>query len=214
MPMLRAIPVLLLIFLAWGLPAQDSLYDNRVCVKVAPLAIFDIYSGMSPRAGVEFKLKSNHALYHEAGTYIPYANGMHNNVGVLTKLEYKLYIHEYDVTSGNYVSVELFYKHQTYGTYDSIRVQPFYSKNYRVEKDVGCFTLKYGDLKVYKRGMVVDMFIGIGLRYKSIRNSLTGEENDHIQPAGDYGFNISKNKAGNRFSPNFDIGIKIGYSFK
>jgi hypothetical protein len=63
-----------------------------LCVKIAPLAILDIYNGMSPRIGIEYKLKHNYALYNEIGTYFPNPNGMHNNRGILGKLEFKWYV--------------------------------------------------------------------------------------------------------------------------
>jgi len=210
----KRIAVSLLFFLTGSLMAQNILYDSKLCVKIAPLAILDVYSGMSPRAGVEFKLKTKHALYTEIGSYLPYVNSMHRNLGALTKLEYKYYLNKNGQTSGNYFSAELLYKHQSYGTSDSILIQPFYSKDYHVDKDVGCFTIKFGEMKVYKRHLVVDSFVGLGIRYTSIRNSLTNEENKYMQRGGGYGFNIFRNGAQNQLIPNVDLGIKIGYRFK
>lgn len=166
---------------------------------------------MSPRLGVEYKLKNNYALYNEIGTYFPSPNGMHQNKGFLVKTEFKRYFNHNRLTSGNYLSAELFYKHQNYFTNDTISGL---FKNYQVIKDVGCFTVKYGILRVLKYNIVIDYFFGVGLRYKVASSSLTDEENRTIVPNGDYHINVLLNKAGTFILPNFDAGIKIGYRVK
>lgn len=188
--------------------------DNRLCVKIAPLAILDIYSGMSPRVGIEYKLKNNWALYHELGTYMPYVNSMQNNRGGLIKTELKMYLNNSGFTSGQYFSAELFYKHQSYGTYDSIYGPARYNKDYQVSKNVACFTIKYGFLQIFESNLLIDAFVGLGVRQKYIANTLTFDENLHIKSSDSYGTNIAKNKAGTFTYLNFDAGIKIGYRFK
>jgi hypothetical protein len=115
----------------------------------------------------------------------------------------------------SYISIELFYKHQSYGILDSIKGTPKnYLKQFWVTKDVGCFTLKYGSLKCYKHHFIVDKFIGIGLRQKNASSSLSNIENDNIKPSGDYSLNIFANRAGVLTFINIDIGIKIGYCLR
>ena len=169
----------------------------------------------SPRVGIEYKLQNNISLYNEIGTYIPNANGMRNNRGYLTKFEVKLYLNKSGLTLGHYISAEAFFKHQSYYTYDTILLPSAnYLKDYFVAKNVGCFTIKYGFLKCYKYRVLVDYFVGIGIRPKYIKSSLSDYENNNIKPEGDYHTNILKNQSGVFITPNFDIGIKIGYSFK
>ena len=188
--------------------------DIKVCIKIAPLALYDIYSGMSPRIGVEYKLKKTFALYNEIGTYISGPNSMQNNKGILTKIEFKKYLNRNNLNSGTYLSAELFYKHQSFRMIDSISVTTKYEKEFNVTKDVGCFTIKYGKLFVFKYNFIVDAFAGFGLRYKVSRSTLTEEENKHFIPNGDYGFNVPVNEAGRYFYPNIDLGVKIGFSVK
>lgn len=188
--------------------------DNKICVKIAPLAFLDIYSGMSPRIGIEYKVKKTFAIYNEIGTYISGPNSMQNNKGILTKVEFKKYFNHDDFTSGNYISAELFYKHQSFRMIDSIYVNTKYEKEFNVTKDVGCVTIKYGKLSVFKYHFIVDAFVGLGLRYKVSKSTLTEEENKHIVPIGDYHLNIPVSEAGTFFYPNLDLGVKIGYSIK
>lgn len=207
--------ILIYISVSFNVVAQSAtINDNKLCLKLAPLSVFDIYSGMSIRAGLEYKIKNNFALYNEIGSYVPNANAMHDNYGYLIKLEGKIYLNKSNLTLGQYLSTEVFFKHQSYYTYDTISYLKNYLKNYYVDKNVGCLTIKYGFLKSYKYRILVDYFIGIGIRFKNITSTLTAYENSHIKSDGDYSLNILKNRAGNFITPNFDVGIKIGYSFK
>ncbi|MES2763027.1 MAG: hypothetical protein V4677_12515 [Bacteroidota bacterium] len=212
--MTRTLFLLTFIFILRQANCQDSLSDNRICVKIAPLSILDIYSGTSARIGLEYKLKKNFALYNEIGTYFPFANGMHMNYGALVKIELKMYLNNFWLSSGPYLSAELFYKHQSYYTYDSIYSNTKYNKDYYVKKDIACLTIKYGFLKVLKYNIVIDGFVGLGVRQRFITNTLTSDENEHIKGEGDYNINVAKNQAGNFTYLNFDAGVKIGYRFK
>ena len=198
---------------------KDTEIDNRICIKIAPLALLDIYSGMSPRIGIEYKIKNNLALYNEIGTYIPNVNSMINNYGFLTKNEFKIYLNNFKYTTGPYLSAELFYKYQSYGTYDSIKLMSNkYLKNYNVTKNVTCFTLKTGIFGVFDNGFLLDAFIGFGIRNRNISSTLTKDENENIQQErtsdGYSNTNILINKAGVFNVLNFDMGIKIGYRIK
>lgn len=194
---------------------QGAIIDNKLALKIAPLSILDIYGGSSTRIGVEYKLKNNYSLYNEIGTYFPYANGMHNNRGFLTKIEFKAYLNKQGLTINKYISAELFYKQQSYYTYDSIATSTnTYIKDYFVSKKVGCFTVKYGMLTIYKSRFVLDGFIGIGVRYKIAENTLNNNENKNIVSEGSYQTNILKNKSGTFTDLNFDMGLKIGYRLK
>lgn len=207
--------LLLFLFFAKIAFGQDSLNDNKLCLKVAPLAIFDIYNGMAPRVGIEYKLIHNYSLYHEIGTYIPNVNSMNSNQGIILRTEFKRYLNRSSVSSGNYLSIELFYKYQQYNTNDSIRSAINYTRDYSVFKSVGCFNVKYGSMKIYKFNMIVEYFISLGLRYKVTRSNLSQQENDNLVSTDDsYNINLLVNRAGTFLFPNVDAGIKIGYKLK
>lgn len=193
----------------------DSLVEPHVCIKVAPISLLGIYTGPSVRGGIDFKIKDNWAIYHEYGYFL-------GNRGFITKLEFKCYLSDEPKHSfGNYVSVELSYKYQNYNTSDSItkvdsgnNFITTYDKAYTVTKHVECLTIKFGNMHVYRAGIVLDAFIGAGIRVKQAQNTLTGEENEHIQHSSDYGPNVFTNEAGFKVYPNIDMGVKIGYRIK
>jgi hypothetical protein len=184
----------------------DSIANSRICLKFAPLSLLGIYTGPSVRLGVEYKIKNNWSLYNEFGYFL-------GNRGIITKLELKKYLDE-DRNVGLYISGELSYKYQAYDTDDSIQIKPFYNKEYSVTKNVECLTIKFGKLKVKKLGIIVDSFVGAGIRFKQATNTLDENEKSKIKSSSDYGPNIFTNESGFRVYPNIDFGIKIGYRIK
>ena len=193
--------------LFWLIP--DSTIDSKICVKVAPLSLLGIYTGPAIKAGLEYKVRNNLSLYNELGFYFLYGSG------VSVKLEVKKYF-ETNKNVGNYLSAELHYKYQAYDASDTIRVgvsgQP-YNRDYQVSKHVECLTFKYGNMTAYKFGLVLDAFVGLGIRFRQGQNTLTSVENDNIKSSSDYGPNVLENRAGFFVFPNFDLGVKIGYRF-
>ena len=195
---------------AWLIP--DYEIDSKICLKFSPLSFIDIYNGSTARIGVEYKLRNNYSLYNEIGTFIPTGN---KNSGILTRCEFKWYFNSNDKINGQYVSLELFYKNQSYNTTDSIRSAINYSQNYSVSKDVGCLTIKYGFMQVCKFRFVIDGYIGLGVRGKIVSSSLTNDQNNNLMSSDDsYNINLLINKAGTFIRPNVDIGFKIGYRIK
>jgi hypothetical protein len=182
-------------------------------IKVAPLALIGPYEGTSLRIGMEYPIKARWSGYTELIHYF-------YNTGDGIKMEFKHYLPGFSQedkhsSSRDYVSIELFYKRQCYSTYDSIFMpNERYRKNYNVNKSVECLTAKYGIQNVYRCGITIDFFMGLGIRVKQARNTLTKAENDNIEHWGDYGTNRIVNRAGNFVYPNFDIGLKIGFGFK
>lgn len=187
---------------------------TRFIIKAAPLAILNGYDGPSARIGIEYKLNNEWNLYNEAGYFFIHT-------GALAKVEFKkylsgMYADSKFMSSREYVSFEFFYKRQEYRTGDSIYVAngPNYYKDFNVKKSVECFTIKYGNLFVYKGGLTVDFFIGAGIRFRQGCNTLSEEENYNIKSSSDYGPNIFTNFGCRSVFPNVDIGVKIGFGVK
>ena len=185
--------------------------DSKFCLKFAPLSLLPFYTGSSIRLGAEYKLKDTWSFYNELGYFI-------DNTGGIIKFELKHYLEDLHRNAGTYVSAELTYKYQHYQTTDSVNPEnlPYtkYEKNYAVTKHVECLTIKFGTMKVFRCGILIDGFVGLGIRFKQATNGLTSEENKNIVHSSDYGPNVFTNQAGIKIYPNIDLGVKIGYSFK
>jgi hypothetical protein len=188
------------------------IYWNRICIKTAPFAFIDVYNGSSPRIGMEFRSKSSvYAIYNEIGTYFRNSKEKSNIEGFLVKCELKKYIKKF---TNKFFSIEFFYKHQSYDTFDSIEIQPYYLKYYHVSKNVYCLTFKYGSTQMGNNRFIGEAFVGIGIRYKLTKSTLTHDENNYIMPSVWHPRNIMINQAGHFLYPNIDLGIKIGYCIK
>lgn len=194
--------------------SPKTVVDSKFCIKLAPLTLLGNYNGPSVRLGAEYKLKDTWSLHNELGYFI-------GNTGAITKIELKHYLDYLDKNVGIYLSAELAYKYQHYQTTDTIAIMnqtnlqiTKYEKDYFVTKHVECLTIKFGYLKVYKLGIVLDIFGGAGIRVKQAKNTLTSDENKNIKHSSDYGPNVFTNEAGNKIYPNIDLGVKIGYRIK
>jgi hypothetical protein len=184
--------------------SDSSFVDNKFCVKIPPLALIGSFSGSALRVDLEKKMLSHNALCFELGTFLPLTNrSLTNNRGVITRLEWKYYC-----------SVEFFYKNQSYNTHDSIKSTPNYYNGYAVAKIVACLNIKYGYLDVYKKGFIMEVFVGVGVRVKDSNSTLSVIENNNIVPLGDVAGNIFANKSGRFIYPNVDVGFKIGFKAK
>ncbi len=223
-PIMRILIIFLLGLISTiSLGQNQSNENSEISIKIDPLAFLPPYSGPSARIGIEYKIKENWSLFNEIGYYLPLKNEEYapkNTNGYTAKIELKHYFAKVNKTSGEYVSAELFYKYHSYDISDSISIydppnsRVYYKENYSVSKNVEAFTIKYGEMKVYSFGLVIDYYVGLGIRLKQSKNSLTNEENENIDSSSDYGPNIFTNQAGNFIYPNFSLGIKIGYRIK
>jgi hypothetical protein len=202
---------ILFFILAKAIHAQHE--DNEIGIKICPLALLDPWNHSTVKMGMEFKVSGNSAVYGEMGTYITSYAGKRDK-GLLADIEFKHYLNDDFYTSGKYISLELFYKNQTYRTSDSIAIYPHYEKIYDVHKSVECCTFKFGGMKVFECEFIAEAFFGLGIRIKNATSTLTVYENQHIQSSADYGPNLFANQSGHFIYPNIDIGVKIGYRLK
>lgn len=188
--------------------------SNKVCIKIAPLALIDIYSGSSYRIGTEFKLYKNFSLALEGGGYLKNYNGMKDIKGYTFKTELKKYLKSKYENVGNYISLEYFYKRQSYNFSDSILIAPYYYKAYNVNKYITCLTIKYGVMAVSKSNFILDVFVGVGIRFKNVGCTLTEEEMKHRKDYNDSQSQPFMNGCDKVIYPNFDAGVKVGYRIK
>jgi len=189
-------------------------YDNRVCVKISPLSCVTPYVGPCAKLSVEYKVKNRIAFQHEGGVFF------YSSKGYETKFEVKRYIDQRTFVHGRYISVEFFYKYQSYTTPLFVDTADPYEQNYivlqpfDVTKNCQSLSFKFGQLNVFKWGFITDVFCGIGIRFQQVRNSLSETTNSQLPPTSDYGPNLILDKARNSVYPNIVLGVKIGFRVK
>lgn len=204
------------------LAQEPNRIDNRICIKVNPLALIDVYGSFSYRLGAELKVYRNIAASFELGKYFSVGENSQLEIrdhssGWILRPEVKVYFNRQGLTSGRFISMEYIRKKITFNYTDSIQMGTAspYPQTYTIWKDISCITAKYGNLKVYKKGFVFEWFVGAGVRFCSGHNSLTPEENAGVLTGENHGDLIGFGQRSiNYVAPNFSIGFKLGYCFK
>jgi len=191
----------ILVFFSLLLSVCSAAQQNShgLYLKLAPLSLYTLYVGPSVRMSAEYKVK-NTVLENQLGFFFYYSTGF------LAATEVKYYREE-NSNEGEYFSWELFYKYQAYNVNDS-------TGSFFVSKNVECFTVKYGNLLLYKNGLLLEGYCGLGVRFQQNKNTLDFLSNEYMQPTTDYGPNIILNKERNSIYPNLVAGVKVGYAFR
>lgn len=182
---------------------ETQIKQNRLFVKVIPTSLHVPYVGRSLRVSCEYRIKEYFSIENEFGFFFD------NSKGYIAKFEFKYYFDK--PNEGLYCSGELYYKNQNYSTSDNFGNE---LKEYTVNKNIECLTIKWGNLRVFKYGFIVEPYAGIGIRFQQNRNSLSATDNLSMEATTDYGPNIILNQARNRVYPNITAGIKVGLRLK
>ncbi len=196
--------------------SQDDEYENkRLSLEVMPCGLIDGFSSPSYQGGVEFRIYKALSMNISAGGYFGGWVASQTNVkGYLVRIEPKIYPPHAD---GGYTSVECLYKKESFDWTDSIMLSPPYEKTFRIFKSNIAFTLKIGQCKTFKSGIVIDWYVGLGVRFKNVTSTLTPLEAKHMSftpagvnedPSDTYAAMYS---IGNYWVPNIELGVKIGY---
>ena len=196
---------------------QVNRNDTKLSIHTTPLSLIDYYSGMYFGFGGEVQAYKNIYIGTTIGYYIPKYNGLKDAKGWNYKPEIKLYINKkqnYDIIQKDYLSVEFFYKNQTYSVSDSIWITESEKdfKNYSLTKYISAWSIKYGGVMYFKSGFLFEYYFGLGRRNKNVITSLTKEEDNSIdyEPENSSFYNGS----GKSITANFIFGIKVGFIIK
>jgi hypothetical protein len=184
----------------------------KVAFMVAPLALFDPYSGASVRLGSEARISGRWSAYGEAGWFLPRFSVYEDSKGGSVRAEAKRYFSwEERGKRGQrrmnaYLGLGYFYKSQDFFTQDSIASG---AVRYPIQKQVHAFSFKLGALHETKR-LVLDSYVGLGLRYKNAVVGLTETEQEERQLFNEVQalyFSFSEARG---FWPNCELGIRLG----
>jgi hypothetical protein len=221
--------ILFFVLTCIGLPTMaqqknktDSLQNHRLSIEISPLSLLNGYE-QSYRIGLEVNLYKNLSVYIEGSGYFLINNnffdldGRLSNVkGDIIKCELKYYLNQYSEFKRNYLSVQGFYKKQSFDWQDSIHLTPAYLTTFRDFKNVYAFDIKYGQVITYKKRFIVDWYIGIGVRFKNVTSTLTSTQQAALEYDDDNEYDSDLlgdivNPTGKSIVPDIDLGIRIGY---
>lgn len=194
----------ILILINFQILAQsDSTIRTLKVFKISALSFRVPYVGSSVRISFEYGISKKFSLEHEIGI------NFYDSKGFMLRTDVKRYLSS--GRNSEYVGIDLFYKNQNYHTADTILNNYV---QYDVSKNVLALSLKYGQVTTFKFGLVLDFYVGLGLRLIQNRNTLSPTENFNMEATSDYGPNLIMNRAGNRIYPNVLFGLKFGYKLK
>ena len=186
-------------------------------VHFTPTNLIDGFSSPSFVGGIECKLYKGISLNMEGGGYFFNGWASENNVeGFIAKVEPKFNVSSRDDPSWGYISAEFMYKKQSFDITDSILLTPKYVKTFTEYRNIWAITLKAGTCRVLFKRIIVDSYLGLGIRIRNVTSTLTSNEANHIDytPPGDIdpsdveGFEYG---VGRDWFPNIELGVRIGY---
>ena len=183
---MKSILAIFLIIATNSYAQKDSLQDCKTSIKISPLSIINLYDGPCLKLGVETKLIKNIAFYAECGGYIPVGYNhwwwKKEIQGFQFKTEIKAYLNNQGTTSGNYLSIEYYYKNENFGFWATIKKDTAKNlQDYHLWKESSAFNLKFGNLSVKKGGkIIVEYFVGAGVWLNNGRDNLTDTERNNI----------------------------------
>ena len=201
---------------------NDTVIDNKFCIKTSPLSFLSIYDGPAYKIGTEIKLHKNISTYLEYGGYIQTHNvpiwWKENLTGFTVKSEIKYYLNRKKLTVGKYIALEYSYKNQIFGFWGTIKVDSVtsYSKDYNISKEASCFNLKFGEVFIKRKRFVFEYFGGMGVIFIKGKDGLTDFEKKNLKHGENEGGTAAGiiRDTGPWETLNLTAGIKLGYRIK
>lgn len=184
----------------------------QVAFMVSPLAFIDPYSGASVRLGTEARIAGKWSGYGEGGWYFPRFSVYEQTKGGSLRLEAKRYFTWEE--RGNrgqrrmnaYLALGYFFKTQDFYTQDTIASGPIL---YPISKKAHALTFKIGALHETRR-LVLDSYIGLGVRYKHTDVGLSPAEQEERQLFNEVQalfFTFAETQS---YWPNLEAGVRLG----
>lgn len=186
---------------------QNTIVNNRFIIRIAPLALIDVYNSSNYKFGFEVQPFHRFAITGDFGGYFKTFNLWKNCTGFNIDIGFRYYLNRHRLNQRFYIALNYFYKEQGFDHDDSIIDVPF---TYRTEKFVTCSNVNFGWVKIYKKRLVLDLFAGLGIRIKKVNSTVTHEELDKAKEYSDSQSLFFIVTPGKFIYPNLNIGMRIG----
>lgn len=225
---------LILIIISFCANAQESgwLFSKKVndttelnpgfMVGIAPLALIDVFDGMSARPTVEVPLSKRVTVGAEVGFIFFSTMYKENARGYIIKPILKYYINPKKQVM-RYFALEYMYKEHHYYLTDSLKNHDVRSKRkYNMDRKAVAFTLKYGQVSKWKGIFDIDWYVGGGVRFQNSVSQLTPEEERSVLTGldpvtgTDHGDSMVaglQRQSGVYVYPNITAGLKLMFNF-
>jgi len=193
---------------------QSDVEPHKLLLTVSPAHLIEFYHGTSANIGAEVALNNSFSFYGEVGKYLPNSilanNYYQKGTTLLGELKYYFWTSKSD--SKHYVSLQYMHGSQSYTRADPIgpvNEETSFSV-YDVDKEFQDLSVRYGILFVNSKRLVLNPYIGIGLRYQQVSTSITNEEMANLNFYSNWSPHQWIHQNGNRFYAKAHLGIRIG----
>jgi len=212
--------ILIFLFLNGILFSQVTFCQNtdHVILKFAPLSLLDPY-GQNIHFGAEFIQKGNSSFEVDFAVYISNSNSrISNRKGFKIKPEIRVFLNKENIVERNkglYLANELFFikdnfiRSDTFIGYDQELDTTYLYDDYEIidRFEIGD-NIKIGYQAVTKQNIIIDSFLGIGLRYYNAKYDR--KITDEICCPTMRFFELPVGKG---VVPSYTFGIKVGFKF-
>lgn len=223
--------ILLFICFSFPLTAQEKNQDSigpeikrGYWLGISPFALIDYSDGSSLRLNLEIPAGKRISVGAEGGFYTGITVGYREKTkGYLIKPFIKYYLNNKEGQL-RYIAFEYMYKDIQYRLRDSIDLNDtHYEKLYWVSRTVNTFSVKYGQVSQLKNWLLMEWFVGIGIRYTTSVSTLLEEERKAVltgydeETGTDYGESMIKQlsrEVGHFTYPNIVAGLKLNIVLK
>lgn len=198
---------------------KEDTADNKFYVSISPLSLLDVTDGSSIRISADAKVCTRFSVSAEAGFYTSLGNFFafkDDPRGLIIKPAVKYYFNKDKIFFGPFIALEYQYKQQVYRVSDSIDIDgidPYYKSNYKMTRYVNCVNAKYGEVSNLTRYIVLEWFVGAGVRFFNSTTELTTQEHDNIISGEGHGNSAEASfsrTVGKHIYPNITAGAKLG----
>ncbi len=189
---------------------HDSLITNRLNVRMAPLSFIDFYSGSCYKLGFEVRTFRQFSITGDFGGYFRNFNGFKNFSGYNVDIGLRYYLNKNYINQRFYLMLNYFYKNQGFDFTYFVQEETANKTEFRTQKYVTCMNVNFGWLKLYKNRFVLDLFAGIGVRYKKVNSTLSEQKFQTGNVYSDSQSLFFVLTPGKFIYPNINVGLRIG----
>jgi len=204
-------------------PSNPEDLKHKNILKLSPITPIQAFN---PDVELAYERRISNRLSAQFGTSYLLRNPVYNTSfdsetkGYTLSLQAK-YFFNGNAQFGKYIAFEVYYLNENHKTNDSFqdtttKGNPYpiycYTDTFKIKKQTLSFNFLYG-YQYRIDQFTVDLYCGLGLRYKDVKQSGRKNPRDAYQNFPDLDIKRLLNEEGQNWVPNFSLNFRIGYNF-
>lgn len=153
-----------------------------MALQIAPLSLLDFYNGSCFKLGTEIRLSNSMYFSVDGGAYLRNFNSLKNMKGGNLDLRLKYRFPD----SNSLISINYFYKKQSFEYHDAYEEQPDVPITVFTRKTIHCINLNYEHKFIDEYPWYITGYAGLGVRFRNVKSSFeTHHDFDRLVKGGD-----------------------------